>query len=124
MDKGYGAKRLLSEFPNKGWTRGGLQDLLQEIDETGSVERREGSGRPRTVRTEEHAEFVLTRTVSLEGQPGTHLTPRQIAMEMGASESSVRRIIRDDLHLQPYRRMHGQDATYRNGSENRNESLD
>ena len=24
MDKGYGARRLLTEFPDRGWTRGGL----------------------------------------------------------------------------------------------------
>lgn len=108
MEKGYGARRLLSEFPDKGWTLGGLKTFLEKIDATGSVERREGSGRPRTVRTEENAEFVLARTVSKEGQPGTHSTPPQIAKEMGVSVSSVRQIIREDLNLQPYRRMHGQ----------------
>ena len=27
-NKNYGAKRFLKEFPNKGWTRGGLNALL------------------------------------------------------------------------------------------------
>ena len=43
LEKGYGAKRLLAEFPNKGWTRGGLQTLIEKIDATGSVDRQEGS---------------------------------------------------------------------------------
>ena len=54
LDKGYGAKRLLIEFPDKGWTLGGVRTLLEKIDQTGSVDRQEGSGRPRTARTEEN----------------------------------------------------------------------
>ncbi len=41
LDKNYGVRRLLTEFPNKGWTFGGLKDLLKKIDETVSIERRE-----------------------------------------------------------------------------------
>jgi hypothetical protein len=35
-NKNYGVKRLLKEFPDKGWTRGGLNTLLAKIDRTGS----------------------------------------------------------------------------------------
>lgn len=108
LDKGYGARRILSEFPNKDWTLGALSYLITKIDETSTTERREGSGRPRTVRTEENIQFVLERTVSQPGQSGTHSTPNQLAQEMGVSDTSVRRIIRDDLHLRNYRRMQGQ----------------
>ena len=55
LDKGYGAKRLLIEFPDKGWTLGGVRTLLEKIDQTGSVDRQEGSSRARTARTEENS---------------------------------------------------------------------
>jgi hypothetical protein len=37
IEKGYGRKKLLEEFPNRGWTLGGLGDLLKKLDETGNV---------------------------------------------------------------------------------------
>ena len=49
--KGYGAKRLISEFPAKGWKKTTVNDFLKSLKETGSTTRKSGSGRPRTVRT-------------------------------------------------------------------------
>ena len=43
--KGYGAERLISEFPNKGWKKTTVNDFLKRLKETGSTTR------PRTVRT-------------------------------------------------------------------------
>ena len=57
-EKGYGAKRLISEFPNKPWTLSGLKKLLRKIDTNGTVERKLGSGRKRTVRTNENIRLV------------------------------------------------------------------
>ena len=51
QNKNYSAKRLLKEFPRKGWTLGGLNDLIRKIDTSGTIARKAGSGRPRTVRT-------------------------------------------------------------------------
>ena len=31
-EKQYSPRRLLKEFPNKNWSRGGLDHLLQKID--------------------------------------------------------------------------------------------
>ena len=58
LDKGYGRKKLLNEFPGKDWSAGGLDKLLRKVDEMQSVERKAGSGRPRTARTEENIEIV------------------------------------------------------------------
>ena len=41
---------------------------------------------------------------SQEGQPGTSKSPREIARETGISHSSVRRIVKKDLHLKTFRR--------------------
>ena len=69
LDKGYGAKRLLIEFPDKGWTLGGVRTLLEKIDQTGSVDRQEGSGRPRTARNKDWA-----------GESKTQLTTARFAL--------------------------------------------
>jgi len=39
-NKHYGAKQLIKEFPDRGWSLGGLKKLLRKIDLTGSSERR------------------------------------------------------------------------------------
>jgi len=50
--KGYGLRRLLAEFPMKNWTKAGLDTLLMKLKETGSTDRKRGSGRPKMGRTE------------------------------------------------------------------------
>jgi len=57
-EKGYAAKRLVREFPDKPWTLSGLSYLLKKIDSDGTIERRPGSGRKRTVRTTENVQLV------------------------------------------------------------------
>ena len=46
---GYGAKRLISEFPAKGWKKTTVNDFLKCLKETSSSIQNSGSGRPRTV---------------------------------------------------------------------------
>jgi len=48
--KGYGAKKFVKEFPNKKWSLSSLKKLLTKIDQTGSVDRKPGSGEKRTIR--------------------------------------------------------------------------
>lgn len=73
-NKHYGAKRFLTEFPDKGWTRGGLNDLISKIDRTGSFQRLPGSGRPRTARTVDNVEQVESLVLSQEDMPQSHRT--------------------------------------------------
>src|SRR5215469_8642999 len=73
QNKGYSARKLLKEFPTKEWTLGGLNKLLKKIDVTGSVDRKFGSGRPRTVRTDERINQVEKLVLSQENAPQTHL---------------------------------------------------
>ena len=46
ITKGYGAKRLIKEFPTKPWSLSAVGRLLAKIDATGSESRKVGSGRP------------------------------------------------------------------------------
>ena len=104
LDKGYGRKKLLNEFSGKDWSAGGLDKLLRKIDETQSVERKAGSERPRTARTEENIEIVEELIYSQEDEPKSHKTPREIARETGISHSSIRCIAKFDLNLTPFKR--------------------
>src|SRR5688572_15428825 len=38
--KGYGARRLITEFPTKNWSLAGVSKLLKKIATTGSVARK------------------------------------------------------------------------------------
>jgi len=38
--KGYGARRLITEFPMKNWSLAGVSKLLKKIATTGSVARK------------------------------------------------------------------------------------
>ena len=55
---GHGPKKIIDDHPEYNWNIHGLKTLLANIDKTGEIERKEGSGRPRTVRTEENIEAV------------------------------------------------------------------
>jgi len=97
--KCYGAKCLLAEFPAKQWSLGGLNKLLKKIDETGSIERSKGAGRPQSVRHNDNIERVEQLALSQDDKPGTHLMQREIACETGISQPTVSRILKNDLRL-------------------------
>lgn len=103
-EKGYGAKRLLKEFPNQGWKLSTIKKLLKKLRETGTIEHRPGSGRPKSVRTEDAARSVSDLLCSDEDRPGTSLSEREAANRLGFSRSSVRRIAKYDLGLKVFKR--------------------
>ena len=56
--KGYTTNRLTDEFPEKSWTKNGVNKLLKKLRDTGTVDRRPVSSRPHSACTEENAETV------------------------------------------------------------------
>jgi len=56
--EGYTVKRLTDEFSEKGWTKRGVNKLFKKLRDTGTVNRRPGSGRLRSARTEENAKLL------------------------------------------------------------------
>ena len=72
--KGYGAKRLVSEFLAKGWQKTTVNDFLKCLKEAGSTKPKSGSGRPRTVRTVANISAVNDLVLSQEDAPQTHHT--------------------------------------------------
>ena len=79
--KGYGAVRLINEFPTKGWKRNTINDFIKHLKQTGSIARKPDSGRPKTVRTAANIDAVNDLVLSQEDKPQTHCTVRQIARE-------------------------------------------
>jgi DNA-binding Lrp family transcriptional regulator len=112
--KFYGSKRLLSEFPEKQWSRRGLDHLLKKIDITGTVNRKPGSGKPRTARSAANIAQVAELIESQEDLPQTHRSQRQISREVGISRRSVREIIKDDLSMKCRKRCTAQALTEAN----------
>ena len=52
VEKEYGAKRLMAEFPRRNWSLAAVKRLLQNIDATGSADLKTGSDRRRTAYTD------------------------------------------------------------------------
>jgi hypothetical protein len=109
--KGYGSKRLLEEFPTKNWTLGGLEYLLKKLRQTGTTDRRQGGGRPKSARTEQNVSAVEELVLSQEDKPQTHQSTRQISRLTGVPQSSVVRIIHQDLHLKCLKKRRAQELT-------------
>lgn len=116
QDKRYGSRRFLREFPNRKWTRRGLDHLIKKIDSYGSIKRTTGSGRSRSVRSDEAIAEVADLVQSQDDQPRTHLSVRQIAREMGMSRASVHRVVAFDLKLKCLKRERAQQLTDANQS--------
>ena len=79
--------------------------MLKKIDETGDVKRREGSGRPKSSRTENNINAVKELISSQKDKPGTHATPNEISKMMDIPHTSIRRIIAEDLKLQSFKKI-------------------
>jgi len=45
LSKQFGARRVLSEFPDKGWKLGSIDSLLKRILKTDTIVRQPGSGK-------------------------------------------------------------------------------
>ena len=103
-----GQKESLRIILKKNWDLRNVVYLLKKIDETGDVKRREGSGRPKSSRTENNINAVKELISSQEDKPGTHATPNEISKMIDISRTSIRRIIAEDLKLQPSKKIKGQ----------------
>ena len=58
MEKGWRGKKICKEFPGKKWKPRQVNHVIAKLSKTGTIDRKKGSGRKRTARTEEHIEDV------------------------------------------------------------------
>jgi len=71
------------------WKREAGDYLIKKIDLDDTTARKPGSGRPKSARTTENVEIVNVLICSQEDTPHSHLSPREIARQIGISRSSV-----------------------------------
>ena len=88
--------------------------LLKKIDNTGSVKRCSGSGRPRAVRTVDNVDAVADLVQSQEDKPQTHRSVRQISRELSIPRSCVHDVIKQDLKLKCLKKKGAQELTHAN----------
>ena len=80
--------------------------MCQHVDKTGIVvDRKPGSGRPRTARTADNIAAVWELICSQEDQPGTSKSTRVAASALSISHMSVWRIAHNDLHMKAFKRI-------------------
>ena len=103
-EKQWSAYRICKEHPTKNWNKVSVQRLLNRFKENGSMDRRSGSGRPRTATTAENEEIVEDLICSQEESPGSHMSPREIEKHTGISRSSVRRTV-ERKRLKQFKRL-------------------
>lgn len=113
LEKGWGRKRLLKEFPNKKWKLTAVGNCIRKIDKTGSIDRTKGSGRPRSQRESKNIQIVEELILSQE-EEHSHFSPRVIERNTGISRSHVRRIVKEDLSLKVYKRLKVQKLNEKN----------
>jgi inhibitor of nuclear factor kappa-B kinase subunit alpha len=104
LEKKWNAGRIVKEFPSKGWKKSTVHDLIKKIEETGSSDRRPGSGRPRTALTDEKLPMIKHCVISDPGNPGTSKSVRETAQELGISGTSVQRG-KKQLGIKTFRRI-------------------
>ena len=100
LDKGYGKWKFLTEITDRDCTLSGLRNLIKKTDQAGSIDRKSGSGRPRSAWTNDNIEYVEEQILSQETNPGSHSTPAEIWKRLGISESNVQRIVKNDLKVE------------------------
>ena len=60
----FGATRIVNDRPEYKFNINGVKKLLKKIGKTGGIARREGSGRPKSERTEENIKLVRETILS------------------------------------------------------------
>lgn len=106
-EKGWRGRRLCREFKSKQWKQTTVDKLIRKFEQSGSADRKKGSGRPCTATTEENENDAFELLQSQEGEPGTHQSLRKTARILHIGKSSVQRISRKKITppLKSYKRM-------------------
>ena len=100
LNKKYGRKKSLKEFPEKNWSETGLRKLLNKIDNREDPKRKQGSGRPRTSRSDANIDTVENLILSQESD---HPSLRETEMETGTPRASAHQTAKFDLGLTAFK---------------------
>ena len=101
---GWGGRKIAREFESKKWSHVSVNAVIKKIKNNESIERKKGSGRPRTVNTQENVDLVKELACSQDDSPGTHLSQRQISDRLNLSRHGVRNCMKS-LKIKPFKRI-------------------
>jgi transposase len=74
-EQGYGARAICKAYPEKSWNLSTVSNICKRVDERGSaIERKVGSGRPKSARTDANINAVRELLCSQEDKPGTGMS--------------------------------------------------
>jgi len=99
LSKLYGARRLLSELPDKGWKRGSIASTVCWIESARGVHLSSNHALADRVQRVAVEDLVLSH----EDKPKRHRSAREISLETTILRSSVLRIIHRDLQLKCFK---------------------
>ena len=103
VDRNMGYKKILNTYPDWGLNQLGARDAVARLKATGSLDRKSGSGRRISVRTEEVVEAARE---FMEGNKDA--TCGDLVKELGLKDTTARRILKVDLELKPLRKVTAQ----------------
>src|SRR6218665_1208254 len=91
IEKQWGVKRMITEFPNKSWSKTSPNRLCKQNDADGRpiIARKPGSGSPKSVRTVRNIRLVSELICSQENNPQRQKSPREIERETGISRRTI-----------------------------------
>ena len=83
----------------KNWTYTSVKEVLKRLKDSGTINRKEGSGQPRSVTTEENTDLIKELICPQEEALYTCLGPHKIAEKTGISRFSIRRMIKRETFV-------------------------
>ena len=98
-EKGWSAYKIWKDHSLKNWTYTSVKRLLKRFKDSGIINRKEGSGRPRSVTTEKNTDLIEELICPQKEAPRTRLGPRKIAEQTGISRLSIRRLIKKETFV-------------------------
>jgi len=103
-EQNFRPAQILQRLKNAGINRKFIFRTIKRLNETGSVDDRKRSGQCRSVRTPRRIKAVRARV-----RRNPRQSQRKLTTQIGASRSTIQRIIKEDLELTPYKRrkVHG-----------------
>ena len=103
-DKGYDPATIIKKLADLNISKMKVYRTVKRLRETGSIEDRKRSGRPRSVRTTQLISKVRSRYWRKSQQ-----SVNKMAHQLKISRSSLNRVVKEELGLRPYkkRKIHG-----------------
>ena len=70
-EKGWSAYKIWKDHSSKNWTYSSVKRLLKRFKDSGTMNKKEGSGRPRSMTTEKNTDLIEELICSQEEAPHT-----------------------------------------------------